>query len=88
MKPFTCLRCGHTWTGRIIEWPERGVVRYKPPMRCPRCGSPAWNRPRTLAGHLVEAVAEGDEATADRGGARPLAEALLKNEHAVQRDTP
>lgn len=32
----TCLRCGHAWT-------LRSAVE---PLRCPKCGSPYWDRPR------------------------------------------
>lgn len=31
-----CLRCGH-------EWPPR---EPRLPLRCARCGSPYWDRPR------------------------------------------
>jgi Zn finger protein HypA/HybF involved in hydrogenase expression len=30
-----CLRCGHQWTPRKAEV-----------TRCPKCGSPYWNRPK------------------------------------------
>jgi len=30
-----CLRCGYTWTLRILF-----------PKRCPKCKSPYWNKPR------------------------------------------
>lgn len=33
---YTCLRCGHQWVGRLP----------RPPVRCPRCQSPYWDRPR------------------------------------------
>ena len=32
----TCLRCGHAWT-------LRSAVE---PLRCPKCGSPYWDRPK------------------------------------------
>lgn len=31
-----CLRCGHSWIGRVEH----------DPVSCPRCKSPYWNRPR------------------------------------------
>ena len=34
----TCLRCGNTW------WPRR----LSKPIRCPRCKSPYWARPRRV----------------------------------------
>ena len=36
----TCLRCGVTWMPRVAQ-----------PVRCPRCQSPYWNRPRRVAMH-------------------------------------
>jgi hypothetical protein len=35
-KPLTCKRCSHTWTPRSKE----------PPVQCPKCHSPYWNRER------------------------------------------
>ena len=32
-----CLRCGESWVPRL----------KKTPIRCPKCGSPYWNLPRT-----------------------------------------
>jgi len=61
MNHYTCLRCEHRWYPRLFDARDRPVR----PRVCPRprgCGSPYWNRPRTLRGHL-EAVGEGDEAT-------------------------
>ena len=34
-KNKTCLRCGHKWIAQIDN-----------PVCCPRCKSPAWNKPR------------------------------------------
>jgi DNA-directed RNA polymerase subunit RPC12/RpoP len=36
VKPQTCKRCGRTWTPRS----------NKPPVQCPKCHSPYWNRER------------------------------------------
>ena len=36
----TCLRCGVTWMPRVAL-----------PVRCPRCQSPYWDRPRRVAAH-------------------------------------
>ncbi len=36
LPTMRCLRCGHTWPPRK---PER-------PLRCPKCGSPYWDRAR------------------------------------------
>ena len=33
-KPLTCNRCGAKWTPR----------RKEPPVQCPKCKSPYWNR--------------------------------------------
>jgi len=35
-KPFSCKRCGGSWTPRSKE----------PPVQCPKCHSPYWNRER------------------------------------------
>ena len=35
MKLNLCLRCGHEWVKRIPH-----------PIRCPKCRSPYWDRPR------------------------------------------
>jgi len=35
-KPLSCKRCGSSWTPRSKE----------PPVQCPRCHSPYWNRDR------------------------------------------
>ncbi len=35
-KPLSCKRCNHTWTPRSKE----------PPVQCPKCHSPYWNRDR------------------------------------------
>lgn len=34
-----CLRCGAEWLPRSAN----------PPVRCPKCGSPYWNKPRRTA---------------------------------------
>jgi DNA-directed RNA polymerase subunit RPC12/RpoP len=31
---YTCLRCNHTWQGRVS----------RKPIRCPRCSSVAWDK--------------------------------------------
>lgn len=42
-KIWSCLRCNANWAGR---WNK--VFRDFPqPVRCPRCSSPYWNKPRT-----------------------------------------
>jgi len=33
---YECLRCGHRWIGRLET----------KPVRCPRCQSPYYDRPR------------------------------------------
>lgn len=38
LRQQTCLRCANTW------WPRRPTK----PVRCPRCKSPYWDRPRKL----------------------------------------
>ena len=53
MKPYIlpvlrCLRCAHAWTPR-----GDGT----PPLTCPKCRSPYWNRPRPSA----VANTDGDE---------------------------
>ena len=35
-KKLTCKRCNHTWTPRSKT----------PPVQCPKCHSPYWNRDR------------------------------------------
>ena len=35
-KPLTCKRCNHEWTPRTKQ----------PPVSCPKCHSPYWNRER------------------------------------------
>lgn len=42
MKIWRCERCEHEWAGRK----KGGVEDAGPPVKCPRCGSPYWNRPR------------------------------------------
>ena len=39
LKKLTCLRCGHTWTPRIIV-----------PQRCPYCISRLWDVPKEKQG--------------------------------------
>src|SRR5260221_14242621 len=34
LKPLTCKRCNSSWTPR----------KEKPPVQCPTCKSPYWNR--------------------------------------------
>jgi hypothetical protein len=36
LPSFSCLRCGHSWHPRSTQ----------KPMRCARCGTPYWDRPR------------------------------------------
>jgi hypothetical protein len=38
MKKINCLRCKH-------EWYQRTPAK---PVRCPKCGSPYWDRPRQI----------------------------------------
>ena len=33
-----CLRCGHKWYPKL----------ERIPVRCPKCGSPYWNKPREV----------------------------------------
>ena len=35
---LTCLRCGHRW------YPKQERL----PIRCPKCGSPYWNKPKRV----------------------------------------
>ncbi len=37
LKGMKCHRCGYIWLRRQIE---------KLPVRCPKCKSPYWNKPR------------------------------------------
>lgn len=39
-----CLRCGHTWYGRMD----------KPPVKCPKCLSPYWDKPRKTESKIQE----------------------------------
>jgi len=36
LPTLTCLRCGASWTPRTPQ----------PPVKCPRCTSPYWSKPR------------------------------------------
>jgi predicted Zn-ribbon and HTH transcriptional regulator len=38
---FKCERCGHTWVPRMHD-----DEVSDPPVICPRCKSPYWNKPK------------------------------------------
>ena len=40
VRSLVCERCGHEWVPRVA-----GSI----PLRCARCGSPYWDRPRKRA---------------------------------------
>jgi DNA-directed RNA polymerase subunit RPC12/RpoP len=51
IEAFKCLRCEHIWVPRDPT---------KPPIQCPRCRSPFWNRPRDSGeGSPVYKIARG-----------------------------
>ena len=39
---YQCQACGNTWVGR----PGANELSRSQPVRCPRCSSTAWNKPR------------------------------------------
>ena len=45
---LTCLRCEGSWVPRGLE----------PPANCPRCNSPAWDRPRVGNSKAAKAKAQ------------------------------
>jgi hypothetical protein len=52
MRPITerirkCTRCKHQW-----------VIREAEPKKCPKCGSPYWNKKRTRPA-TVQAIRKG-----------------------------
>lgn len=46
MSEFTCLRCDNSWNGRLDG---------DAPKNCPRCKSPAWNKPRATRSAIRKA---------------------------------
>jgi hypothetical protein len=38
IRVMTCLRCGHEWPPRSVDWPRRCPA--------PKCGTPYWDKPR------------------------------------------
>jgi len=45
MKRCICLRCDNKWIPRDEE---------ETPVRCPKCKSPYWNRPRKNKGYPIK----------------------------------
>ncbi len=43
---LTCQRCSATWTPR----PEQYAKGQEKPVRCPRCQSTLWDKPRQTGG--------------------------------------
>jgi len=37
IRQYKCLRCSHRWISRLLN---------KKPVRCPKCQSPYWDKPR------------------------------------------
>jgi len=46
---MNCIRCGHVWTAEVES-----------PVRCPRCTSPYWNKPRVRTRRGTSRVDEDD----------------------------
>lgn len=40
---YSCERCEHDWIPR--DW-DQAAKDQSPPLVCPKCKSPYWNRPR------------------------------------------
>ena len=64
----TCLRCGNTW------WPRR----LSKPLRCPRCKSAYWARPRRVKKMPVPVVASVSPREIQHSLGRELAKAFGK----------
>jgi hypothetical protein len=46
---YECLRCGYKWVPRGLDEAKPGEKPAEPdlpPVVCPHCRSPYWNRPR------------------------------------------
>ena len=56
-EKITCQRCQHEWYARIP----------RPPVQCPRCKSPAWDRPNQVAETRVRYKPESREISIRRG---------------------
>ena len=39
LPKLICCRCAYEWVPRKAEWPKR----------CPKCGTPYWDKPRKEA---------------------------------------
>jgi DNA-directed RNA polymerase subunit RPC12/RpoP len=61
-----CYRCGWEWIPR----------QAKPPVKCPACKSPYWDKPKVRKGKpkLVNDGTESDASTDDRGDSGDLAQ--------------
>ena len=66
LQQQTCLRCGNTW------WPRRPTK----PLRCPRCKSPYWARPRQVKRALSPVSASARPAALTDSLRREVAKAL------------
>ena len=68
MESLTCIKCGNGWTPR----------KSGRPLRCPACGSRAWNSPREADG----GEAANDRAGSGSGDTNPSRRIVLDDAHA------
>jgi len=57
LQRYHCLRCLHSWLPRMEE----------KPLRCPKCGSPGWQTPKSSKYSHEEVVAQWQKVMATAG---------------------